>query len=98
MRIRQRLRSVLWRVPIEQEVREEVAHHVELRTRELIDRGMDPARARDEARRRFGNVAQMEARLAALGQRRNRAFAIEDWWDELGQDVRFAVRQGRRQP
>ena len=98
MKIRQRLRSILWRVPVEQEVREELAHHVELRTQELIARGMDAARARDEARRRFGNVEQMEARLAELGHRRNRAFAIQDWWDEFRQDVRFALRQARRQP
>ena len=46
MTIRKRLRSLLWRVPIEQEVHEELAHHVELRTQELIDRGIDPARPR----------------------------------------------------
>ena len=46
MTIRQRLRSLLWRVPIEQEVHDELAHHVELRTRELIDRGIDPDEAR----------------------------------------------------
>ena len=27
MAIRKRLRSILWRVPVEQEVREELAHH-----------------------------------------------------------------------
>ena len=37
MTIRKRLRSLLWRVPIEQEVHEELAHHAELRMRELID-------------------------------------------------------------
>jgi predicted permease len=97
MQIRRRLRSVLWRVPVEQEVREEIAHHIELRTRELIDRGMDPARAREEARGRFGDVAHMETQLAALGRKRNRMFAIDDWWAELRQDLRFAFRQARRQ-
>ena len=29
MSIRQRLRSVLWRVPVEDEVRDELAHHIE---------------------------------------------------------------------
>ena len=37
------LRSWLWRVPIDQEVTDEIALHLELRTRELIARGMDPA-------------------------------------------------------
>jgi putative ABC transport system permease protein len=98
MNIRHRLRSVLWRVPIEQEVRDELAHHVELRTREFIERGMDPAHARQEALARFGDVAQMERRLNELGSDRNRAFARQDWWDEFRQDVRFALRQCRRQP
>ena len=35
------LRSWLWRVPIDQEVDEELALHVEMRTRELIARGVD---------------------------------------------------------
>ena len=37
------LRSWLWRVPLEQEVDEELAFHLEMRTRELVARGVDPA-------------------------------------------------------
>ncbi|MFP5378253.1 MAG: permease prefix domain 1-containing protein, partial [Vicinamibacteria bacterium] len=44
--MRQRLRSLLWRVPVEQEVREELAHHREERVRELIDRGWTEEAAR----------------------------------------------------
>src|SRR5688500_12286707 len=98
MTIRHRLRSLLWRVPIEREVRDEIAHHVQLRTRELIDRGMDPAQARAEAIGRFGNIAQAVARLTRLGERRNRSFARQDRWEDFRQDVRFALRQSRRQP
>ena len=36
------LRSWLWRVPVDQEVTDEIALHIELRTRELIRGGMDP--------------------------------------------------------
>src|SRR4051812_38782171 len=98
MSIRQRLRSFLWRVPVEQEVRDEIAHHVELRTRELVDRGVDPAQARRQALGRFGNISEVQARLAQLGQERNRSYARQDWWDEFQQDVRFAFRQSARQP
>jgi putative ABC transport system permease protein len=98
MTIRQRIRSVLWRIPIEEEVHDEITHHVELRTRELIDRGMDPALARAQALARFGNVDEVQARLARLGQQRNRTYARQDWWDEFKQDIRFALRQSRRQP
>jgi predicted permease len=98
MSIRQRLRSIIWRVPVEQEVRDELAHHVELRTRELVDRGIDPVSARQQALARLGDVAQMEARLRSLGSNRDRAFAWQDWWDEFRQDVHFAFRQSKRQP
>ena len=43
------LRSWLWRVPLDQEVDEEIALHVEMRTRELVDGGMDPKTAREVA-------------------------------------------------
>jgi predicted permease len=98
MGIRQRLRSALWRVPLEQEVHDELAHHLELRTQEFIDRGMNPEAARQEARRRFGDVQRMEARLTELGRGRDRTIDRREWWGEFLQDVRFAFRQARRQP
>lgn len=39
------LRSWLWRVPLDQEVDEELSLHLELHTRDLVKRGMDRARA-----------------------------------------------------
>ncbi|HUQ88094.1 MAG TPA: ABC transporter permease [Vicinamibacterales bacterium] len=97
MSIRKRLRSLLWRVPIEQEVHEELSHHVELRTRELIERGVDPEEARRLARTRLQN-GQVEAVLTQIGQERNTAWARHDWIDELRQDLRFAWRQCRTKP
>jgi predicted permease len=98
MRIRRRLRSALWRVPLEQEVHDELAHHLELRTQEFIERGLNPEAARTEALRRFGDVKRMEARLTELGRGRDRTIERREWWGEFLQDVRFALRQGRRQP
>ena len=40
------LRSWLWRVPLQEEIEEELALHLEMRTRELVERGMDPDAAR----------------------------------------------------
>ena len=97
MTIRKRLRSLLWRVPIEQEVHEELAHHVELRTRELIDRGIDPEEARVLARMRLEN-GHVEAVLTQIGRQRNNSWARRDWIDELRQDLRFAWRQCRTKP
>ena len=38
------------------DVEDELAHHIEMRTRELRARGMDPEAARAEALRRFGDL------------------------------------------
>jgi hypothetical protein len=57
--MRRPLRSWLWRVPLEQEVDEELALHVELRTRELVERGMDARAARAEALARLGDLRRL---------------------------------------
>ena len=97
MTIRKRLRSLLWRVPIEQEVHEELAHHAELRMRELIERGVDPEEARVLARTRLAN-GRVEQVLTQLGRQRNDLWARRDWIDELRQDLKFAWRQCRTKP
>ena len=55
------LRSWLWRIPIDQEVDEELALHLEMRTRELVGRGMDPNAARELAASRLGDIAEPQA-------------------------------------
>jgi putative ABC transport system permease protein len=97
MAMRRRLRSLLWRVPIEQEVHEELAHHLELRTQELIERGLDPVEAREQARRRI-EQGRVETALTRLARERNLTWARHEWLDELQQDVAFALRQCRRSP
>ena len=58
LHMKRSLRSWLWRVPIDQEIDEELALHVEMRTRELVARGMDPKAAREAAIKRLGDIAQ----------------------------------------
>ena len=62
---------VSWRPPIVDEGDEELAFHLEMRTRELIADGMDPPAARREAARRFGDLGRMRTTLRALGRDRN---------------------------
>ena len=50
------LRSWLWRVPIDREVDDEIAFHIEMRTRELVERGVDPKTAREIVLARLGEV------------------------------------------
>jgi putative ABC transport system permease protein len=87
------LRSWLWRVPIDPEFDEEIALHIELRTQELIDRGMDPAAARAAAIRKLGDVASLKRECVDLGRKRDREMSIALWLEELRDDVRFAFRQ-----
>ena len=54
------LRSWLWRVPLNQEVDEEIAFHVEMRTRELVEAGMDPRIAREMVLARLGDVGRLK--------------------------------------
>ncbi|MEO8677547.1 MAG: ABC transporter permease [Vicinamibacterales bacterium] len=92
------LRSWLWRVPIDQEIDEELALHIEMRTRELIDRGMDPHEARESAISRLGDVRRLKREMAGLGRKRDREMRLTLWLEELRDDVKFAFRQLKNSP
>jgi putative ABC transport system permease protein len=92
------LRSWLWRLPIDQEIDEELALHVEIRTRELIARGMDPQAAREQAIRRLGDVASLKRTMRSLGRKRDREMSVTLWLDELREDLKFAFRQLKHSP
>ena len=92
------LRSWLWRIPVDQEVDEELAFHLEMRTRELIDRGVDPAAARRQAAERLGDLAHLKRTCVDLGRKRDRDMRVMQWLEEFRNDVKFAVRQLRRSP
>ncbi len=87
------LRSWLWRVPLDQEVDEELALHIEMRTRELVEGGMDPDEARARALEKMGDVARVKRTLVDLGRKRDREMSMALWLEELKDDVKFAFRQ-----
>jgi putative ABC transport system permease protein len=89
------LRSWLWRVPIDQEVDEEIGFHVEMRTRELVERGVDPKDARAIVLARVGDVSRLQRTCADLGKRRDREMRVTRWLGELREDVKYALRQLR---
>jgi putative ABC transport system permease protein len=92
------LRSWLWRVPLDQEVDEELALHVELRTRELVERGLDPKTARDIVLSRIGDVGQLKRTCVDLGRKRDREMRVTQWLDERKADVKFTLRQLKGSP
>ena len=91
-------RSWLWRIPLEREVDEELALHVEMRTRELVARGVDPATARDLALSRLGDVASLKRTMTTLGRKRERDMRFTQWLDEIRDDLKVAIRQLRGAP
>ena len=92
------LRSWLWRVPIDQEVDEEIAFHIEMRTRELVERGMDQKAARQVVLARLGDVRRLKRTCVDLGRRRDREMRLTQWLGEFKDDVKFAIRQLRAAP
>src|SRR3954471_9844738 len=89
---------IWWRPRIGDEVDEELAFHVEMRTRELIERGMDPDAARLEARRRAGDATRTRASLRAIGSTRNSHMKRTQYVGELRQDITFTMRQLVKNP
>ncbi len=92
------LRSWLWRVPVDQEITDEISLHLELRTRELIRGGMDPRSARELALQRMGDVATVKETCVNLGRKRDRRMRLGQWFEEFNHDVKFAFRQLRAAP
>lgn len=80
------------------EVGDEIAFHIQMRTSELVDQGVEPARARQMAEERFGPVAPIQEVLVdSTRRRRHRADRAEAFMD-FRHDVGFAVRSLRRAP
>jgi putative ABC transport system permease protein len=96
--MRRSLRSWLWSVPLDQEVDDEIAFHLEMRTRELIAQGLDPATARERATARVGDLARLRHDCVAIARKRDREMRFTLRLQEFRDDVRFAFRQLRRAP
>jgi predicted permease len=89
---------MLWRRSVADQVAEELDFHLEMVTRELVERGRSEPDARAEALRRFGDLAQVGARCRQLGLEHERNVRRAEYLAELTQDVRLALRHLRRAP
>ena len=96
--MRRSLRSWLWRIDITQEVEDELAFHVEMRTRELVDKGVDPRIAREMVLARLGDTDRLKRTCVDLGRKREREMRLTQWLEEFRDDVRVALRQLKAAP
>ena len=83
---------------MEREVDSELAFHLEMRVRELLEQGMTPDDARAAALARFGDVDRITEACRELGRRRNEDMRRAEWLTELRHDLRYAVRGLRASP
>jgi predicted permease len=81
-------------------VDEEVRFHLEMRAEALLRSGacasLEEARAR--AVNEFGDVAEARRELTEIDEIAARRAERADWWRDLAQDARYALRDYRRHP
>jgi hypothetical protein len=92
-----RFRSLFGLRP-EADVEHELAFHIEMRTRELVNRGESPDRARELALQRFGDYESERRECVAINRRRRRKLRWADSITELRQDLRYGLRMLGRAP
>src|SRR5260370_2979757 len=81
-------RSTIVRSNLDEDFAQETRFHLDERIDEYVKSGMTCEQARLEARRRLGNLA--------LARDHARDVDTLRWLGDLGQDVRYALRQLRR--
>ncbi|HJR35877.1 MAG TPA: ABC transporter permease, partial [Gemmatimonadales bacterium] len=80
------------------EVDDELRFHLDLVAARLRAGGLSESEARAEAIRQFGDLPYTLRYCRAEGQRREREKRRMTFFDELGQDLRYAMRALRRSP
>ncbi len=99
LRLRDRLfRLATGRATHAAELAEELALHLELLTEELAATGLEPASARREAERRFGDLRRIGKTVHAIDAGARRATRRREFMQRLTRDFRSAFRGLRRQP
>lgn len=97
-RFSRQLRGRFWKPSVDDEVRSELAHHIEMLEQDLVARGLAPDAARLAARERFGDAGRIGEECRELGERRDREARRARWTSELRQDVGYSLRQLRANP
>ena len=96
--LRRLFRLAVRPAPVEQEVDAELEFHLEAEAARLVSLGMRPAAARQEARRRFGDLRYTREVLVTIDKQRRGRERRAGWFEDLRQDLGYALRGFRRQP
>ena len=80
----------LWRRRREDELEDEIQSHLEMATRDRIERGEGAQQAHTAARREFGNVGLVKETTRLIWE--------WVWLEQLRQDMRYALRLLGRSP
>ena len=87
-----RVFRVPFRAHVDRDVDDELAFHLDMRVRRLIDAGWSPDAARAEALRQFGDLNTVRDSCVAMDQQRERTMRRVNLVTELVQDTVFALR------
>jgi predicted permease len=87
-----------WKPDVSQDVDDELILHLELRQRDLVERGLDPVEAREIAARQFGDVQSIAAACRNIDDRWYREQRRASMWMDLRQDVTYGLRVLRKSP
>ncbi len=83
---------------VRRDVDTELRLHIEMKTRDLIEAGIDPEAARSEARRRFGSLGSIRRHCNSIQSGHARNTARREFVDGLWQDIRIGMRMLRKSP
>jgi predicted permease len=87
-----------WRGNVTADVDAELAFHVDARTQELIDSGIEATAARAQALREFGDIEHARTTLRSMDERHAATERRANFAAGLSRDVRVAVRSLARAP
>jgi len=80
------------------DVDDELEFHLEMQTRRYEAAGLDRERARGRARARLGDVEAARDTCRAITDQMEAGVEHTNWWQGIGQDVRYGLRVLRRAP